>query len=66
MTKERILEIINAMPDGTEFFVKHGDILKRPTINSDVINDSHFAKFPFYVPEDEIKPLLGKHVIVIE
>jgi hypothetical protein len=66
MTKERLLEIINAFPDGTEFLVRHDGILKRPVLNSEVINDSHFAKFPFYVPEEEIKPLLGKHVIVIE
>jgi hypothetical protein len=66
MTKEQIIEILSALPNGTELLVKHGDILKRPKIGYEVINSSHFDKFPFFVPEDEVKGLLGKHVIVIE
>jgi hypothetical protein len=66
MTRERMLEILNELPEGTEVLVKQGGILKRPMLNSEVINQSHFDKFPFYVPEDEIKPLLGKTVIIIE
>jgi hypothetical protein len=66
MTKERFIELIDTFPNGTEFLVRHGGILKRPILNYEVINDSHFDKFPFFIPEEEVKALLGKHVIVIE
>lgn len=66
MTKKRLIEILAALPDETEVLVKHNGILKRPMMSYDVINDTHFSHFPFYVPEEEIKPLLGKTVIIIE
>lgn len=66
MTKARLIEILASLPDETEILVKHGGILKRPMMNYDVINNSHFDKFPFYVPEEEVKALLGKTVIIIE
>lgn len=66
MTREQIIEILSELPKGTEVLVKHGGILKRPMMGYEVINQSHFDKFPFFVPEDEVKGLLGKTVIVIE